>query len=177
MKKKKGFTLIEVLASMTMVLILFLIVYTLISTSYKLNNVNEKQLDLNNISKAFVELVDSKKIDDIFNTTSNPPSNNVLPKIEGTYQLEFNDLSNDFDKNNQPLGLESVFTDFIKNPNKYKNPGKSNNNYAIRLKINRDKTFNGEIFKIESSTLNLKKDSDIHIDKQTYVNYIKEGTP
>lgn len=61
MKKKKGFTLIEVIASIAMLVIIFSVISSLMLLTIKVNIRNEKDLDSNSVSKAFVELINSKK--------------------------------------------------------------------------------------------------------------------
>lgn len=72
MKKKKGFTLIEVIASIAMLVIIFSVIASLMLLTIKVNIRNEKDLDSNSVSKAFVELINSQKDADFkLNTSDN----------------------------------------------------------------------------------------------------------
>jgi len=155
MKRKKGFTLIEMIASMAMLVLIFSVIASLMLLAIKTNVRNEKDLDSNSVSKAFVELVNSDKSADYkVNTSGN------------MYILTFDNITE----------LQSIFTsDFI--------PAKTSvikadsfdvstltgtKKYAIKVKVTtKDSTLG--ILQFDITSWNLNKISTSGISRTIYL--------
>lgn len=153
MKKKKGFTLIEMIASMAMLVLIFSVIASLMLLAIKTNVRNEKDLDSNSVSKAFVELVNSDKSADYKVNTS------------GIYILAFKDTTE----------LQNIFnTDFIpQNPSIIKPVNfdistlASTKKYAIKVNVIKDPGL--DILKFEITSWNLNKINTSEIYREIYI--------
>lgn len=168
MKKKKGFTLIEMIASMAMLVLIFSVIASLMLLAIKTNVRNEKDLDSNSVSKAFVELVNSDK-----------DAGYKVNTGEKAYILVFKDIDE----------LEGNFDTFVKgeevsgNSNfkiidDYKNFKVSNiletigsdKNYLIKVRVtyeNNDVSL--KVLKFEITSWNLKKYGTSEIVRTIYI--------
>jgi type II secretory pathway pseudopilin PulG len=181
MKRKKGFTLIEMIASMAMLVLIFSVIASLMLLAIKTNVRNEKDLDSNSVSKAFVELLNekksndlSKKRDDLENilySCTHDPSNPDTTRIS-VYLFTFDNVSD----------LSGLVTEFIKNPShvKFNNDDKDFHN----ISSNHDETYGikimiediGYTFKIDINSWNLNKISTSKINREIYINYVPKGS-
>ncbi|WP_197283162.1 type II secretion system protein [Clostridium intestinale] len=122
MKKKKGFTLIEVIASIAMLVIIFSVISSLMLLTIKVNIRNEKDLDSNSVSKAFVELINSKKDADF---KVNTPDNVYILVFDNIAELQ-NIFNNEFILGNSSIIKQENF-DIATLDNSKK--------YAVKVKV------------------------------------------
>lgn len=78
-KRKKGFTLIEMVATLAIFTIVIVMITSLIVTLFKYNSINKKTFDSNSMSKVFFETVRGNRPSDVLTY----PGNN-------TYYIAFN---------------------------------------------------------------------------------------
>lgn len=172
MRKKKGFTLIEMIASMAMLVLIFSVIASLMLLAIKTNVRNEKDLDSNSVSKAFVELVNEKKSNDL--SKERDDGKNVLysctnndNKKSNVYLFRFNNVSE----------LSGLVTNFMEDPtnNEFKNDDKDLENiskhdetYGIKIMIEDI----GYTFKIDINSWNLNNINTSKINREIYINYI-----
>lgn len=153
-KKKKGFTLIEMIASMAMLVLIFSVIASLMLLAIKTNVRNEKDLDSNSVSKAFVELANSDK--DAGYIANNPS------KI---YLLAFDNISE----------LQTIFdtkfisgdVSLIKDDSFDINTLANTKKYAIKVKVSKDVSLG--VFKFDITSWNLNKISTSEISRTIYI--------
>lgn len=176
MKKKKGFTLIEMIASMAMLVLIFSVIASLMLLAIKTNVRNEKDLDSNSVSKAFVELINTKKNNEISKIGG---IGNILTSMNGkTYLIKF-DYIKDKDKN-----LANEFKTFISAPNSgaFDDDGKginsvseTNEKYAIKVKVEKVKDSENrdtDTYKLIVNSWELNSINTSKINREVYINYI-----
>lgn len=168
MKKKKGFTLIEMIASMAMLVLIFSVIASLMLLAIKTNVRNEKDLDSNSVSKAFVELLNSKK-----------DAGYKINTGEKAYILAFKDvdeLEGDFEtfiKGEEVSGNSNfkIIDDYknFKVPNILETIG-SDKNYLIKVRVtyeNNDVSL--KVLKFEITSWNLEKYGTSEIVRTIYI--------
>lgn len=168
MKKKKGFTLIEMIASMAMLVLIFSVIASLMLLAIKTNVRNEKDLDSNSVSKAFVELVNSKKENNILSMTDADKNKNILPAMSGNqYKISFDDVEE----------LSNLVEELFKSPESFKENDtdfnqilNDGNKYAIKIEIT--KIVSSDTYEINLNSWELNSINSSKINRQIYINYI-----
>lgn len=155
MKKKKGFTLIEVIASIAMLVIIFSVIASLMLLTIKVNIRNEKDLDSNSVSKAFVELINSKKDADFKVNTSD---NVYILVFDNIAELQ-NIFNNEF-----ILGNSSI----IKQENFDISTLDNSKKYAIKVKVI-IKDLDLGVLQFNIKSWNLSKVSTSEISRTIYL--------
>lgn len=151
-KKKKGFTLVEMVAAMAMLTIILGGLASMVLTGYKQSAINSKLLDSNDISKSFFELV----------------KNNRVEYPVGTYCIYFDNLVelrtsfDDFkDKNivrNITLVSQNADYQIISSSNTL------DKNIALKVKV--IKNDNDKTFEFKTTSWNLKKGEFTEVDRE-----------
>ncbi|WP_326511756.1 type II secretion system protein [Clostridium intestinale] len=173
MKKKKGFTLIEMIASMAMLVLIFSVIASLMLLAIKTNVRNEKDLDSNSVSKAFVELVNSKKVDNILSMPDADKDNNILVDMSGNqYKITFDDVD---DLNNlvNKLFSKATYGSFKDITSDFENISDDGKKYAIKIEVSEVKEDEVSTYKIDINSWNLNNINTSKINRKIYINYIK----
>lgn len=174
MKKKKGFTLIEMIASMAMLVLIFSVIASLMLLAIKTNVRNEKDLDSNSVSKAFVELVNSKKEDNILSMSQADKDKNILSDMSGKkYKISF-DSMDELNILVNKLFSKSTYGSFDDLTDDFEKISVDGKKYAIKMKINKVDSYDSYEINLNSWELNSTKSSKIN--RVIYVNYIKAGS-
>jgi prepilin-type N-terminal cleavage/methylation domain-containing protein len=155
MKKKKGFTLIEVIASIAMLVIIFSVIASLMLLTIKANIRNEKDLDSNSVSKAFVELINSKKDADFKVNTSD---NVYILVFDNIAELQ-NIFNNEFILGNSSIIKQENFDIATLNNSK---------KYAIKVKVI-IKDIDLGVLQFNITSWNLSKFSTSEISRTIYL--------
>lgn len=173
MKKKKGFTLIEMIASMAMLVLIFSVIASLMLLAIKTNVRNEKDLDSNSVSKAFVELVNSKKADNILSIPEADKDKNILIDMSGNqYKITFDDVD---DLNNlvNKLFSKATYGSFKDITSDFENISDDGKKYAIKIEVSEVKEDEVSTYKIDINSWNLNNINTSKINRKIYINYIK----
>ncbi|WP_315114859.1 type II secretion system protein [Clostridium intestinale] len=173
MKRKKGFTLIEMIASMAMLVLIFSVIASLMLLAIKTNVRNEKDLDSNSVSKAFVELVNSKKVDNILSMPDADKDKNILVDMSGNqYKITFDDVD---DLNNlvNKLFSKATYGSFKDITSDFENISDDGKKYAIKIEVSEVKEDEVSTYKIDINSWNLNNINTSKINRKIYINYIK----
>lgn len=173
MKRKKGFTLIEMIASMAMLVLIFSVIASLMLLAIKTNVRNEKDLDSNSVSKAFVELVNSKKVDNILSMPDADKDKNILVDMSGNqYKITFDDVD---DLNNlvNKLFSKATYGSFKDINSDFENISDDGKKYAIKIEVSEVKEDEVSTYKIDINSWNLNNINTSKINRKIYINYIK----
>lgn len=173
MKKKKGFTLIEMIASMAMLVLIFSVIASLMLLAIKTNVRNEKDLDSNSVSKAFVELVNSKKVDNILSIPEADKDKNILIDMSGNqYKITFDDVD---ELNNLVNNLfsKATYGSFKDITSDFENISDDGKKYAIKIEVSEVKEDEVSTYKIDINSWNLNNINTSKINRKIYINYIK----
>lgn len=152
MKRKKGFTLVEMIAAMAMLTIILGSFGSLILTGYKQSSINSKVLDSNDISKSFFELVKNNRVD--------------YPV--GTYCIYFDNIEelrisfNDF-KDKNIIGNIVLTSDGSKYQ-QIKNNNSSGKDMALKVKVIKNDT--DKTFEFKTTSWNLNKGEFTEVERE-----------
>ncbi|WP_338630906.1 prepilin-type N-terminal cleavage/methylation domain-containing protein [Clostridium baratii] len=160
MKKRKGFTLIELMAGLALFTIVMLALMSLLSTAIKYNSLNKRTYNSNINSKAFFEMIKSSKF--------SIPSGVDKSAISGEYKVAIDDELDikDFSDNLIKCNISGLSSYRVGNgtANNFENLGKSG---TLGVKIDWD-NFKG-VYIIESWVWDIGVGDISEINRKTYL--------
>lgn len=157
-KKKKGFTLVEIMVGVALFSIVSMILVGIMSFSLRMNYTNKDSYDADSYSKAFFEAL---KLQD-----SRPPAQPASVTFNKTYKTTFNEISevthyalNEY-KNLRGTIINTSVSDEINNT-----PSSSAEKIGMIINVSWNHT--DKVYQIETWTWNLDKKESSLVNRKT----------
>lgn len=172
LKKKKGFTLVEIIAAVAIFSIIVVFLTSLMGTIFKFSSVNKKTFDSNSISRGFYELIRNNRP----SSTNVYPSNLAGDGTNGVYYVIYVKDQTDLSLAVTSFVTNVTDTRFIKYDKtaktfdqiKSSNPS-SDYKYAIQVLVKKETVGTNYYYELESQTWNLNKGETTEIKRKSLI--------